>query len=64
MRTGIRAIPGSDGSILVAWTKDNQLGWQLYDERGRRSGKPGSAKSAGNGVAGVFTRTGEFVLFR
>jgi hypothetical protein len=48
----------------VAWKKDNQLGWQLYDDRSRTSGAPGSARSAGNGVAGVLGKNGELILFR
>lgn len=64
MRTGIVSIPTQDGSTLVAWKKDNQLGWQLYDDRGRPAGAPGSARSAGSGVAGVLAKNGDLVLFR
>jgi len=64
IRTGVLALSDSAGNTLVAWKKDGQLGWQLYDNRGRPMGKPGSAKSAGNGAAGVVTKDGEFVLFR
>ena len=64
MRTGILTIATPDGGTLVAWKKDNQLGWQLYDDRGRPSGPPDSVKSAGNGVAGVLAKNGELVLFR
>jgi len=64
IRTGVLALSDPDGATLVAWKKDGQLGWQLYDRRGRPSGKPGSAKSAGNGAAGVVTKDGRFVLFR
>ncbi|MBI1900806.1 MAG: hypothetical protein HYS13_06805 [Planctomycetia bacterium] len=64
MRTGVLALSGKDGSTLVAWKKDGQLGWQLYDAKGRPAGPPGSAKSAGSGAAGVATKEGEFVLFR
>jgi hypothetical protein len=63
MRTGIVVIP-ADGRTLVAWKKDQQLGWQLYDERGRPSGKADAAQSAGNGVAGVLAKNGDFILFR
>jgi len=64
MRTGVLTIATNDGSTLVAWKKDNQLGWQLYDKLGRPTGKPASARSAGNGVAGVLAKNGEFILFR
>ncbi|MFO1046082.1 MAG: hypothetical protein U0941_30255 [Planctomycetaceae bacterium] len=38
MRSGVLALPANNGSTLVAWKKDDQLGWQLYDERGQASG--------------------------
>jgi hypothetical protein len=63
-RTGILALCGSDGSTLVAWKKDDKLGWQLYDAKGQPSGTTGSVKSTGNGIAGVVTRDGRFILFR
>jgi len=64
MRTGILTISTTDGGTLVAWKKDNQLGWQLYDNRGRPSGASASVRSAGNGVAGVLAQNGDLVLFR
>jgi hypothetical protein len=64
MRTGILTIAAPDGGALVAWKKDNQLGWQLYDERGKPSGKADSARSAGKGVAGVLAKNGDLILFR
>jgi len=64
MRTAIQPIPLVNGWSLVAWKKENQLGWQLYDDQGRPSGPPGSAASAGTGVAAVVARNGEVVLFR
>src|SRR5262245_37743250 len=64
MRTGMLALTGPDGSTLVAWNKDGQTGWQLYGVEGEPSGPPGSAKSSGNGVAGVVGKDGRFILFR
>ena len=64
MRTGILALCGPGGSTLVAWKNDGQTGWQTYDVQGRPSGSPGSAKSSGNGVAGVVGKDGHFILFR
>jgi hypothetical protein len=64
MRTGVLALSVSDVSTLVAWKKDNQIGWQLYDSAGRPSGAPGSAESPGNGAAGVVGKDGHFILFR
>jgi hypothetical protein len=64
MRTGLIALPAPDGSTLVAWKKDDRLGWQLYDSEGRPSGEPGAAESPGSGAAGVVTRDGRFLVFR
>jgi len=64
MRTGMLALSAPDGNTLVAWKKDDQIGWQLYGVGGRPVGKPGSAKSSGNGVAGVVNKDGCFILFR
>jgi hypothetical protein len=64
MRSGALALSAPDGSTLVAWKKGDQLGWQLYGSDGRPSGEPGTAKSPGNGVAGVVNKEGRFILFR
>ena len=64
MRTGIFALAMPDGGSLVAWKKDDQLGWQLYDDLGRPSGPPDSAESAGAGAAGVLAKNGEVILFK
>ena len=64
MRSGIVALSGKDGAVLVAWKKDDRLGWQLYDAQGRPMGPSGSAESRGKGAAGVVSADGEFVLFR
>jgi len=64
MRTGIVTIPTPDGQTLVLWNKDDQIGWQLYDNRGRASGGPGSAKTTGKGAAGVLAKNGELVVFQ
>jgi hypothetical protein len=63
MRSGMLAWNGPDGTTLVAWKKDNQLGWQSYDKQGRPVGRPGVAKGAGNNVAGVLDKSGDFLLF-
>jgi hypothetical protein len=64
MRTGVIALTAPDASTLVAWNESGQLKWQLYDSGGEPSGPPGTAKSAGNGVAGVAGKDGRFILFR
>lgn len=64
MRTGVIALSAPDGSTLVAWKKDERLGWQLYDADGRPAGPPGAAKSPGTGAAGVVRKDGRFILFR
>lgn len=63
-RTGVLTLNDPAGDTLVVWKKDGQLGWQLYNSLGRPLGRAGSAKSAGNGAAGVVTKEGAFVLFR
>jgi hypothetical protein len=63
-RTGVLALSDPDGSTLVAWKKDDRLGWQLYDAKGQPSGSPGSTDSPGNGIAGVVDKNGRFLLFR
>ena len=63
-RTGMLALSAPDGSTLVAWTKDHQLGWQFYDAKGQASESAGSATSSGDGVAGVVTKDDHFILFR
>lgn len=64
MRTGMLALADPGGNTLVAWKKNGQLSWQLYDQKGQPSGRLESVKSAGNGVAGVVDAKGHFVLFR
>jgi hypothetical protein len=64
IRTGMLALSAPDGSTLVAWTKDSHLGWQLYDAQSQPVGSPASVRSAGNGVAGVVDKDGQFILFR
>lgn len=64
MRTGMFILPGTDGQTLVGWKKDDQLGWQLFDQKARPIGRPESAKSSGKGAAGVVDQAGNFVLIR
>jgi hypothetical protein len=64
MRTGILALNAPDGITLIAWKKDNQLGWQLYDATGRPTGRSGSTMNPGKGAAGVVDMDGHFILFR
>jgi hypothetical protein len=60
----VTTVDVPDGGTLVAWKKDGQLGWQLYDGKGEPSGSPGSAKGPGNGIAGAVGKDGRFILFR
>jgi hypothetical protein len=64
MRTGMLALCAPDRTTLVAWKKDDQIGWQLYGVGGQPLGRPGSAPSSGNGVAGVVSKGGSFILLR
>src|SRR5262249_8389361 len=63
-RTGVLVLAAPDGSACVAWVQDGRLGWQGFDKKGQPSGRRGSAKTNGNGVAGVVNEDGQFVLFR
>lgn len=64
MRTGMIALSGTDGGVLIAWKKDGQLGWQKFDADGKPAGKPESMKSAGSGAAGLVSPTGDILLYR
>jgi hypothetical protein len=64
MRTGSMVLNATDGATLVAWKKDSQLGWQIYDKNGRPQGPAGSTNSPGAGCAGVVDAAGRFVLVR
>lgn len=64
MRTSMVGLSAYDGSTLVAWKKDDQLGWQLYDSAGKPTGQSGSTRSPGSGVAAVAGKDGRFILFR
>lgn len=63
MRMGLLALNAKDGMTLVGWKQNDVLGWQLYGADGKPQGKTGSAKSPGNGAAGVALPSGKFVLF-
>ena len=63
MRMSLLALSAPDGVTLVGWKNQDVLGWQLYDGKGKAQGEPGSAKSPGNGAAGVVLADGRFLLF-
>lgn len=64
MRCGVIARTAPNGDTLVAWNKDGQLGWQIFDAKGSSVEQPGSATSRGKGVAAVVAKDGSFILFR
>jgi hypothetical protein len=64
MRTGMIGLQTADESTLVAWVKDEKIGWQAYDSSGGALGSSHSESCSGKGVAGVVTTSGEFLLFR
>ncbi len=64
IRTGVLALTAPDGTTLVAWNNDGQIGWQLYDTELEPLGAAGSVTCSGTGVAGVVGADGRFVLFR
>jgi hypothetical protein len=63
MHTGMLGLSAPDGSTLVAWKKNDQLYWQLYDPAGQPTKSLGSIHSLGSNVAGVVGKDGRFVLF-
>jgi hypothetical protein len=62
MRTGVLALGASDGTALIAWKSKDELGWQLYDNKGLPQGEPGSATSPGGGAAGVILEVGPYTM--
>lgn len=62
VKTGYCAVVAPNAT-LVAWKKQDVLGWQLFDPKGQPQGNSGSAPSPGNGAAGVVLPNGRFVLF-
>ncbi len=64
MRSGLVALSRADGTSLIAWKRNGELLWQLYDRQGVPQGDPGSVPSAEKGAAGVVTRDGTFILFQ
>jgi hypothetical protein len=63
MRTGLVALSGTDGGTLIAWKRDGELSWQLYNAQGVAQGAVESVPSAGKGAAGVTDQHGKFILF-
>ena len=64
MRTGMLTLSAPDGSTLVAWKNNDQIGWQLYDRRRSCFRATRFREESGAGVAGVVDKEGRFVLFR
>ena len=64
MRSGLVALGVPDGTALIAWKRQDELRWQLYDRNGQAEGPVGSVSSKGKGAAGVVCRNGRFILFR
>jgi hypothetical protein len=64
MRTGLIALEAPDGRSLIAWNHQGQLSWQQYSPEGQPEGSPRSVPTTGNGVAGVVSRSGKFILFQ
>ncbi len=63
MHGGLVALDGHNGSMLIAWKRNGELSWQLYNPEGIPQGAPESVASAGKGAAGVTDRKGHFILF-
>ena len=63
MRSGVVALAGAKGSTLIAWKREGELSWQLYNAQGAPTSVAGSLPSVGKGAAGVTDRAGNFILF-
>jgi hypothetical protein len=63
MRTGLVALSGAEGSTLIAWKREGELNWQLYNAQGVAQGAVQSVPSSGKGAAGVTDQNGKFILF-
>lgn len=64
MRSSLAALPGPDGSSLIAWKQGALIGWQRFDNQGQPVGPPGRTDGNGPGAVGVTTRDGRFILYR
>ncbi len=64
MRTGMLIQRSPNGSMLLAWSNDDAVGWQEYSQDGQTVGSPGSFASPGKGVAAVVNRKGDFLVFQ
>ena len=63
MRTGLVALGGAAGSTLIAWKREGELSWQVYNAEGVPQGAVQSLPSAGKGAAGITDQHGRFILF-
>jgi len=64
MRSGVVALSDSDGRTLIAWKRNGELSWQVYNADGVPQGPAESIQSAGKGAAGVTDLHGRFILFK
>lgn len=62
MRTGLRAVANSRGSMLIVWNHENKVGWQAYTADGRTDGVAGRASTSGKGAAAVANAKGDFIV--
>lgn len=63
-RSGMSIVADAQGRTLVAWKRNGELSWQLFDAQARPQSAPETVKSPGKSAAAVLTRSGEFVLIR
>lgn len=64
MRTGMTTLRADDGTVLVVWNSDQNIGWQLFDSDNAATIRTGTEKTQGKGVAGFVRKDSTFVLFR
>ena len=45
MRSGVVALSAPNGESLVAWKHEDELGWQLYDQKAGRKALPALSRA-------------------
>ena len=63
MRSSLFALPGKNGTTLVAWKSDAKLHWKIFDSAGKIIGEESEVPGAGPQSGGVVDQNGNFILF-
>ena len=63
MRTGLTAVEGAGGTVLINWNDGSRLGWQIFGSDGKQIGETGASDTKGKGAAAVAAADGSFIVF-